>query len=145
MSNCYSSTQPRSHDGCRLRLMAPMMGSLLLIGVASQPYASEEDDYLKAIEMETEKVESSAGSAAPGRRAKGPGTANDKAVRGNGGLSPGLPQDEFERQLAASYAGSGLFYRKLARSEQEEIYEEYMGGATIDQIRQKIMDRFLNR
>ncbi|MEW8395104.1 MAG: hypothetical protein AB2707_02980 [Candidatus Thiodiazotropha sp.] len=51
----------------------------------------------------------------------------------------------FEEDLKARYMGSFTFYKKLPRRSREEVFEEYKGGASIDEIRKKIMDRFLNQ
>ncbi|MCG8037820.1 MAG: hypothetical protein JAZ19_12385, partial [Candidatus Thiodiazotropha taylori] len=57
----------------------------------------------------------------------------------------GAAQVAFEEDLKSRYLGSYTFYKKLPRRAREEVYEEYKGGASIDEIRQKIMNRFLNQ
>jgi hypothetical protein len=106
--------------------------------------AAGEDDYLKAIEMETEKVErksanmelSSLQEAAPTERPRGPAGE---------GFSSELTLAEFEQELADKYTGTARFYQKLPRRTQEEVYQEYLKGASISEVRTKIMNRFLHR
>ncbi|PVV16582.1 MAG: hypothetical protein B6D77_00830 [gamma proteobacterium symbiont of Ctena orbiculata] len=92
---------------------------------------AEEDPYLSAISIEAEKVEST--ETTPKSEADDPG----------GGEGPSL--QAFEDDLRASYMGSFTFYKKLPRRSREEVFEEYKGGASIDEIRKKIMDRFLSQ
>lgn len=90
--------------------------------------ATEEDDYLSALQQEADKVDERAA-----------GVASAEAVSGR------LSRESFESELKEKYAGSAVFYSKLEPGSQEEIYREYQSGATISQLRKKIMDRFLHR
>ncbi|MET0060847.1 MAG: hypothetical protein AB2552_07205 [Candidatus Thiodiazotropha endolucinida] len=92
---------------------------------------AEEDPYLSAISSEAEKVEST-------ETTTGSEVDDEDVVDG-----PSLKA--FEEDLKASYMGSFTFYKKLPRRSREEVFEEYKGGASIDEIRKKIMDRFLNQ
>jgi hypothetical protein len=51
----------------------------------------------------------------------------------------------FEDDLRASYMGSFTFYKKLPRRSRAEIFEEYKEGASIDEFRNMIIDRFLEQ
>ncbi|WP_428622818.1 hypothetical protein [Sedimenticola sp.] len=88
--------------------------------------AAGEDDYLSALHQEAGKVD---------------GGAVGETEASGGRLSRAY----FERELKEKYAGSAVFYGKLAPGSQEEIYQEYKSGATISELRKKIMDRFLHR
>jgi hypothetical protein len=101
--------------------------------------ASEEDDYLKAIEQETNKLGARAGADSNG------GREATSAHRAGEGFSSGLSVEGFSDELQEKYTGSAVFYRKLDPRGQEEIYQEYLDGASIAEIRKKIMDRFLKR
>jgi hypothetical protein len=57
----------------------------------------------------------------------------------------GLSLQAFEEDLKTRHKGSYTFYQKLPRRSREEVFLEYRGGASIDEIRQTIMDRFLHR
>ncbi len=94
--------------------------------------AAGEDDYLSALQQEAGKV-----GAKPSESTVG-GTATDKG-------SERLSRESFENELREKYAGSAVFYSKLGAGSQEEIYQEYQSGATISELRKKIMDRFLHR
>ncbi|WP_260294302.1 hypothetical protein [Sedimenticola hydrogenitrophicus] len=92
--------------------------------------AAGEDDYLSALHQEAGKVD---GGGASSRGAGG------EAADGR------LSRESFESELKEKYAGSAVFYSKLAPGSQEEIYQEYQSGASISELRKKIMDRFLHR
>jgi hypothetical protein len=105
--------------------------------------AAEEDDYLKAIEVETEKI----GKSAPiSTKEDGVAADTDSVVAVTGaGFSAGMSHEQLEGELKEKYAGTHLFYNKLPRSFQEEIYQDYLQGASIEEVRDKIMNRFLKR
>ncbi len=106
--------------------------------------ASEEDDYLKALSLEVQKVQrkSPPNDSVPDAQ----DTSNKVTAMGSGeGFSPDLSMDTFEVELQERYTGSAVFYGKLQRRSQEEVYQEYRRGATISEVREKIMNRFLRR
>ena len=90
--------------------------------------AADDDDYLKQIESEAFKV----GDVAEETAASGDAAASDADI------------ETFEQELEGQYRGSYLFYKKLPRRGQEEIFLEYQKGASIGEIRKKIMNRFLH-
>lgn len=94
--------------------------------------AAEAEDYLSAITAEANKVEPGAES---GTSVAAPG--------GNSGVDESL--NRFESDLKVRYRGSYTFYRKLPKRSRDEIFQGYIDGASIDEIRKKIMDRFLNQ
>ncbi len=100
------------------------------LATATSVKAAAEDDYLKMLEVEAKKVEAPA-SAPASPDADGLGAQTDIGV--------------FENELKRHYPGTHAFYRKLPRRTQEEIYEEYSQGASIEDIRDKIYDRYLNK
>ncbi|MES9960668.1 MAG: hypothetical protein ABW089_09545 [Sedimenticola sp.] len=99
--------------------------------------AAEDDDYLKAIEMETDKVE----------RKQSAEDAGPETVNGGGGagFSRGLSIEDFAQELKEKYTGSSVFYKKLPRRTQEEIYQDYFKGSSYEQVQKKIMNRYLGR
>lgn len=103
--------------------------------------AADDDDYLKAIEMETDKVERNNGEDEPVQSE----LAGTSTGGGGDGFSYGLSIDGFENELKEKYTGSSVFYKKLPRRNQEEIYQEYFKGASYEQIQKKIMNRYLGR
>jgi hypothetical protein len=105
---------------------------LLTAACGSSAFA-EEDPYLSTLSQEAQKVE-----------AKTQPTLNTEDSR----VEPaddGLNIAAFEEDLKARYKGSYTFYQKLPRRAREEVFLEYRDGASIDEIREKIMDRFLHR
>ena len=102
-----------------------LLGCLLIPLVLS---AADDDDYLKQIQSEAFKVEEDAGEAAA--------STDDAASAAD--------IETFEQELEGQYRGSYLFYKKLPRRGQEEIFLEYQKGASIGEIRKKIMNRFLH-
>lgn len=102
------------------RICAVMLGFVIPFSVNG----AGEDDYLSALKAEAGKVGV-------------PVTAQATDER--------LSREAFETELRDKYAGSAVFYGKLDPGNQEEIYREYRSGATISELRKKIMDRFLHR
>jgi hypothetical protein len=75
---------------------------------------------------------------------------NQEAMRqsagyGVGGSAENRDFDAMESQLKEQYRGSYLFLKKLPRQSQEEIFSDYQNGASIDDIRKKIMKIFLHK
>ncbi|MCU7883008.1 MAG: hypothetical protein KZQ82_02310 [Candidatus Thiodiazotropha sp. (ex Lucinoma annulata)] len=105
---------------------------LLVMCFAVQLVVADEDPYLSAISSEAAKVE----TTAPVLDGDEGSAVESTAV--------GPSMHAFEGDLKARYMGTFTFYKRLPRRAREEIFEEYKGGASIDEIRKKIMDRFLN-
>jgi hypothetical protein len=106
--------------------------ALILCAIANVSEAAEDDPYLSAISSEAAKVD---GTAQPTLEKDDP-----QAISGQEGPSI----EAFEEDLKSRYRGSYTFYEKLPRRTREEVFGEYRDGATIDEIRKKIMDRFLS-
>ncbi len=107
-------------------------GLLLLLCIGGSALA-EEDPYLSAISQEAKKVEAETQ----------PTLAEPSADSGQ--TEDGLNMQAFEEDLKTRHKGSYTFYKKLPRRSQEEVFQEYHDGASIDEIRQTIMERFLHR
>lgn len=114
----------------RYKLLKYKIFVLYAMLLFAQFAVSEDDPYLSAISLEAAKVE----------KTKNANSEGDETDRSDG---PSLKA--FEDDLKASYMGSFTFYKKLPRRSREEVFEEYKGGASIDEIRKKIMDRFLSQ
>ena len=106
--------------------------------------ASEDGDYLRALTLEEQKVERKSISNDGVTDAQ---SASKKVttVDSGEGFNSGLSMDAFEFELQERYTGSAVFYRKLPRRSQEEVYQDYRQGASISEVRKKIMNRFLHR
>lgn len=90
---------------------------------------AEDDAYLKRIQSEAFKVDA-AGDVLQAEETDTDAT-NDIGV--------------FENELEEHYRGSYLFYKKLPNRSRREVYLEYQKGASIDDIRKKIMSRYLHK
>ncbi len=106
---------------------------VLLTVVGGLSVMAEEDPYLSAISQEAKKVEA---EVQPTLSESG-----ETLVPEDDGLS----LQAFEEDLKARYMGSYTFYLKLPKRTREEVFLEYRDGASIDEIRKKIMDRFLHQ
>ena len=145
MSNGFSRNRPNGNGARRFYPAVCRMLTLVFMGLSTAVDASDED-YLTAIEMETEKVGVGGAAPAAGESVKKPRVAPKKETEPDGrGLDAGLSIEKFEKELAERYTGSSVFYRKLARPDQEAVYAQYKDGAPLAEVRQKIMDRFLKR
>ena len=94
----------------------------------SLPLVASGETYLDAIQTEAAKLDGG-DTEEPASPAESP--SDD-------------PQAAFERELEERYRGSYLFYKKLPAKSQEEVFNEYEGGASIEDVRKKIMSRFLH-
>lgn len=105
----------------------------VLGGVLTLPAASAaDDDYLRAIDSEADKV----GAQAP---------AGQVSYALAPGVTKRMSREQFETALHDGYTGTFEFYRKLADRSREEIYEDYRRGASIRDVRKKIIDRLLQQ
>ena len=102
----------------------PALSGCLLLALSLTGFAAD-DDYLKQITSEATKVGAS--------KAAGPAPAAAAA-----------DVKAFEEELKTRYRGSFLFFEKLPPASREEIVLEYQKGASIEDIRNKIMSRFLH-
>ena len=73
------------------------------------------------------------------------GTVATESGGAGAGAQGEASRQVFESELKEKYAGSAVFYSKLPPATQEEIFLEYRSGASIAELRKKIMDRFLHR
>ncbi len=119
-SKIVTIVKPRVRWCCRA--LVPIVASLL-------PSIGQAQSYLDAIELEVRKLD---GDAAEESATRTPKTGEGQA------------REDFERELEARYRGSYLFYKKLPSKSQEEVYQEYVAGASIDAVRKTIMNRFLH-
>lgn len=94
---------------------------------------AEEDPYLSAISSEASKVEATEQPTLD--------TSGEQPKKEEGGIA----LQAFEEELKTSYQGSYTFYQKLPRRTREEVFQVYSSGASIDEVRKMIMDRFLHR
>lgn len=109
----------------------PLLFAIACGLLQSGPILAAEDDFLSAIEAESEKVDARQETD----KKKTTGSAEvDEASR-----------DEFEKILAEKYQGSFKFYSKLPERSRQEIVQEYERGTSFVKLRKKIIDRFMQR
>jgi len=116
-----------------LRRFGRPLGAIVLAVVCTAGGWAADDDYLSAISREAEKVEADAQPTL---------TESGEAAPSTDG---GLNLQAFEDDLKTRYKGSYTFYQKLPKRTREEVFLEYRDGASMDEIRKKIMDRFLHQ
>ncbi len=115
------------------RCFGRALGAILLLLVCVTGTCAAEDDYLSTLSREAEKVEA---DVQPTVTETGEPAAPTES---------GLNLQAFEEDLKARYKGSYTFYQKLPKRTREEVFLEYRDGASMDEIRKKIMDRFLHQ
>jgi hypothetical protein len=113
-----------------------LMGGCVVCWLLAGPaWGAGKDDYLSEIEAESEKIN---------RGGVGEGTAPAAASTGEG-FSAGLSSEAFAEELKARYSGTHAFFAKLPPEIQTEVYRDYLDGASYEEVREKIMKRFLHR
>ena len=112
---------------------------LFLCLCASGAAFAADDDYLKAIEAESSKLESRNQDVGPEQQDVTAAPQADAAVATTD------VRDKFEKILDQKYHGSYVFYTKLPERSQQEIVNDYKQGTPFTEIRKKIIDRFLQR
>lgn len=85
------------------------------------------DDYLDALKGEAGKIDAGPAAASASQDSEAP------------------PPLDFERELDRRYHGTYLFYKQLPGRSREEILQAHANGASMEEIRKKIMDRFLHK
>ena len=158
-----SKTLPRSHPpGRRARVAArlggrvawhavvPPFGSrtfpvllrlvccVVLTGTLSSSAFAAGDPYLEMLDEEVTKVE-----AAP------TDTADDGAASSVNADSAQpaqrMPsQKQFETLLTQQQVGTYSFYRRLPERSRQEVFADYSGGASMEMLREKIIERYLH-
>lgn len=107
-------------------------GTLLLTAATSVP---AQQDYLRTLDAEATKIQ----APAPGSGTRGGPEPS--------GVTPALPADRagFEALLQARYRGTHVFYRELPANAREEYFEEFTRGVPMAELRERIVDRYLQR
>jgi len=116
---------------------------LVIIGSAFVTCPSVEgasdEEFLKLIEEEPAKIGSgmvgdTPTEGAPGGMVRPPGA----------GFQAGMTPEQFAQTLHSQYYGSYVFFDKLPPETREEIYRDYLNGSSVEQVRAKITERFMN-
>lgn len=107
---------------------------LLMVLICSVPTSgfAADDDYLKSLEAETSKINLE--------------SARETVEAGGAELSVIDEQRaNFEAYLEEKQRGTYAFYRKLPERSREEVFNSFIDGASMDQIRKMVIDRKMNR
>jgi hypothetical protein len=110
------------------RLLSLLVPTCLL---AAPTAAHADDTYLDSIQLEADKLEGSPGAGEEPNRLGSTDKSDDALA-------------EFERELESRYKGTYLFYKKLPGKSRREVFKEHQQGASIEEARETIMNRFLH-
>lgn len=110
---------------CGYKRLSFVLG--LLVSLAVSAAAADDDAYLRMIQSEASKVQ----------------TPGDQVPDSTVTAGTEVDLELFEQELERNYRGSYLFYKKLPERSRVEIFMEYRQGASIEDIRGKIMNRYL--
>jgi len=92
-----------------------------------------DDPYLELLNEEATKVE-----------ARSTDKGSDGGESQADGQRPSASRERFEALLEDQHVGTFSFYRKLPERSRQEIFLDYRNGASMDALREKIVDRYLH-
>ena len=111
---------------------------VVLTGTLSSSAFSAGDPYLEMLDEEVTKVEAAPTDTADDGKAS---SANADSAQ----LAQPVPsQKKFETLLRQQQVGTYSFYRRLPERSREEIFADYSGGASMEMLREKIIERYLH-
>lgn len=119
------------------RCLRHVVGAALLVLVLPVSHAAD-DPYLQLLDEEVTKVEGDSTD-----------TLEDDAARsaraGGKGRAQAVPsRKHFEALLRQQHVGTYSFYRRLPERSREEIFVDYGDGASMEALREKVVDRYLH-
>ena len=109
-----------------------VLGGVALMGAMSA--FGVEEDFINYLNEEAARVDTPAAeiSAGVGKSAPVAGEEREAARRA------------FESGLERKNRGTWMFYRKLPRRYRDEIFEDHLRGASLEEVRAKIIRRYLH-
>ena len=120
-----------------LRLVLPYVTCVAGVLCCAASWAAD-DPYLELLDKEVAKVESSPTDTA--RETGDPaGAATAEPSQ------PAPSREQFEVLLRRHHVGTYSFYRRLPERSREEVFLDYSGGASMEALRSKIIDRYLHQ
>ncbi|MCG6966314.1 MAG: hypothetical protein LJE59_07380 [Chromatiaceae bacterium] len=119
------------------RFLRHLCGAALLCLLSPWVQAAE-DAYLQQLNREVTKVE-----AAP-TDTQGDGGALATQKEGPRAGQALASRADFEASLKDQHVGTYSFYRRLPERSREEIFLDYSAGASMEDLRGKIIDRYLH-
>jgi len=120
------------------RCFCPVVGAVLIVLPLSVVHAAD-DPYLKMLDEEVAKVET--GSTDTGKEDAAARLARTRGVQG---AQRGASRKSFEALLRQQHVGTYSFYRRLPERSREEIFVDYGDGASMEVLRDKVVDRYLH-
>ena len=99
---------------------------------------SADDPYLKMLDNEVTKVETNSTDTS------GDGAASVAESAQKQDAQPVPSREHFEALLSKQHVGTYSFYRRLPERSREEIFLDYGRGASMEALREKIIDRYLH-
>ena len=118
-------------------LFGQVVGAVL-ISVAMPVSHAADDTYLRLLDEEVTKVEANSTDTVSddaARPAEISGTVSEQEVPS---------RKNFEDLLRTGHVGTYSFYRRLPERSREEVFVDYSNGASMESLRQKVVDRFLH-
>ena len=97
-----------------------------------------DDAYLQLLDEEVTKVEAVSTDTVGGWCCP----ASQGRCEGQAQVAPS--RERFETQLRQQHVGTYSFYRRLPERSREEIFVDYANGASMEALREKIVDRYLH-
>jgi hypothetical protein len=98
-----------------------------------------DDPYLQMLDEEVTKVEG--GLTDTGKE---DATARPDRTRGVQDAQAVASRKSFEAMLRQQHVGTYSFYRRLPERSREEVYVDYGNGASVESLRDKVVDRYLH-
>ena len=136
--HCEVTIRSRRGRGAAPRFLRAFC-ALILINAPLASAQAVEDTYLELLDQEVTKVEPSATDTSgdvPGGSRQGEGTP--------AAAPPASSRAHFEAQMRRQQVGTYSFYSRLPERSREEIFLDYSSGASMDALREKIIDRYLH-
>jgi hypothetical protein len=119
------------------RFLHGVLGAVLF-GLSTAVVPATEDAYLDLLDQEVTKVEPvSTDTPENGAASFSPGEGEPAAKR-----APS--RAHFEALLQRQHVGTHSFYRRLPERIREEVFLDYSSGASMEALREKIIDRYLH-
>jgi len=120
------------------RCFCPVVGAVLIALPLSVSHAVD-DPYLQMLDEEVTKVEG--GSTDTGKEGA---TARPARTRGVQDAQAVTSRKSFEAMLRQQHVGTYSFYRRLPERSREEVFVDYGNGASMESLRDKVVDRYLH-
>lgn len=123
---------------CGDTLRRPCAGLLaMLVVCAPAPCLASDEAYLELLDAEATKVEPDATDKQGNSASSGP----QLTERETESLAS---REQFEVLLRQENVGTYSFYRKLPERSREEVFLDYRNGASMEALRGKVVNRYLN-